>query len=98
MNLDWDTVLCDESANTNWVTLKLTISSEFTPKAIKKSTSHKPSWWTAQISKAVKPSIFTVHSAYAAKVKSMITSAKVGFDKTLIQNLTINPKALYGYV
>jgi len=28
----------------------------------------------------------------------MITSAKAGFDKTLIQNLTTNSKALYGYV
>ena len=28
----------------------------------------------------------------------MITSAKAQFDNVLIQNLTTNPKALYGYV
>jgi len=32
------------------------------------------------------------------KVKNMITFTKVQHDKTLIQNLSSNPKALYGYV
>ena len=32
------------------------------------------------------------------QVKSLITTAKVQHDKLLIQNLTSNPKALYGYV
>ena len=41
------------------------------------------------------------YASYALKrnqVKSLITSAKVQHDKLLIQNLTSNPKALYGYV
>ena len=41
------------------------------------------------------------YASYALKrnqVKSLITTAKVQHDKLLIQNLTSNPKALYGYV
>ena len=88
------------------------ISSKYTPKVTKKCIYNKPRWWSTQISKAVKEKqhLFLQYrftrseadyASYALKrnqVKSLITSAKVQHDKLLIQNLTSNPKALYGYV
>jgi len=41
------------------------------------------------------PTMLLIH---ATKVKYMISTAKVHHEKALIQNLTSNPKALYGYV
>ena len=110
----WDTLLNKQSIDANWNTFKsviLAISSKYTPKVNKKCVSNKPPWWSTQISKAVrdKQHLFSqykyTHSvadyaSYAVKrnqVKS-ISSAKTRHDKILIQNLTTNPKALYGYV
>ena len=45
--LDWDAVLCNESIDANWESFKnilLTVSTKFTPKAVKKPYSNKPSW------------------------------------------------------
>jgi len=41
---------------------------------------------------------YAVYAAKRNQVKSKITSAKAQFDNVLLQNLTTNPKALYGYV
>ena len=90
----------------------LAISSKYIPKVNKKCVSNKPPLWSTQISKAVrdKQHLFSQYkytrsvADYAScavkrnQVKSMISSAKARHDKILIQNLTTNPKALYGYV
>ena len=111
----WDTLLNEQSINANWNTFKsviLAISGKYTPKVKKISVSNKPTWWSTQISKAVrdKQHLFSQYkytrsvadyASYAVKrnqVKSMTSSAKARHDKILIQNLTTNPKALYGYV
>ena len=64
----WDAVLCDESVDANCEFFKnnilLTVSTKFTPKAVKKPYSNKPSWRTTQISKVVKKSINCIHNKF----------------------------------
>jgi len=40
--VDWDAVLCDESIDTSFKNTLLTVSTKFTPKAVKKPHSNKP--------------------------------------------------------
>jgi len=88
------------------------IFSKYTPKTTKRAATNKPPWWSTQIGKAIKEKrnlhyvsksihLDADYAAYASKrnqVKYMIISAKAHHEKTSIQNLTTNPKALYGYV
>ena len=90
----------------------LAISGKYTPEVTKKRVSNKPPWWSTLIGKAVKDKQYLYsqykfthsdidYASYVSKrnqVKSMIKSAKVRYDKFLIQTLTSNPKALYGYI
>ena len=92
----------------------LAIVSKYIPKVevTKKHISNKPLWWSTQISKAVKEKQYLYfqykfthldadYASYALirnQVKSLITTAKVKYDESLIHNFTSNPKALYGYI
>ena len=90
----------------------LTIANKHIPKVRKKPESNKPPWWSKSLSKVVKEKQnlylqykFTLsqvdYAKYTSKrnqVKHMIRSAQVQYDESLIQKLSSNPNALYGYV
>jgi len=90
----------------------LTIANKHIPKVRKKPESNKPPWWSKSLSKVVKEKQnlylqykFTLsqvdYAKYTSKrnqVKHMIRSAQAQYDESLIQKLSSNPNALYGYV
>ena len=112
-SINWSEVLSG-NVHDDWHVFKVTVQdaiAKYIPTSIPKNNKPTP-WWSKNLSKAIKAkqlcftkykhsksrSDYATHAAKRNDVKCKIRSARNSYERSLLDKLCSNPKALYSYI